>query len=569
MESEFRYSVSGEMCSIPRYVEKYEIQEYIDSGKFGDVFRARHITLEEPRALKVCRNPRVDLKEFLEEARRMTKLKSYENIVRIDDFGMPSSEFPHAWYVMEFVEGKTLKKMLKDGSLNEWGFSEKARCFDEVLKAIETAWQMGVPHRDLHPGNIKLIWYLFSLAPKILDFGTQLSGATNYDTKTDGLEKTLTALNDLLQIIFQREQGFVELWRETVIKKYKAVEEIPNITGIRKCFTNVEKAFRGRNKRVQQLHDEFLQHLRMGEGVLAIPLLVELSGIRMEELSRVYSSGGSVFTTLKELYAELAKMYVTRVGGEEGLQEYYKALKPYKEGLPEALRKTLYLGETLIFKYLEDNEFSRERVSLIAIDENGTNEDKLIGYSHQQQTIKAFWTNQVKGIRFTPLSHFDLINHESMKKNRRDKVQVNEKLKEFWNDSRSASLIADICHDFDLPLELLKNHKYVTTLLNLLHEEIKHFDESYPFFKGIDRWLQKGREVSAACRKLLELRINLERLTVLLPPPNRGGSNNPFSMQLLKLLRSKTRFYEQAQSDLARLPEVELLRRVINPFSLG
>jgi len=169
MPRELRYSVSGEVRSIPKHVESYELEEFIGNGQFGDVFRARYVPLEEPRALKICRNPQVQLAAFHTEAQRLCRLKNLSDtgIVRIDAFGLPSLAFPFAWYAMEFIEGKTLHEMMQDGSIHTWGFGAKSQCFQNMLTTIARASQVGVRHYDLHAGNIKLAGYLEALTPKV------------------------------------------------------------------------------------------------------------------------------------------------------------------------------------------------------------------------------------------------------------------------------------------------------------------------------------------------------------------------------------------------------------------
>lgn len=237
----FRYRVAGALRTIPRHLASYRVERYIGSGKFGDVFRVTHQHLREPRALKICTNPHIDLNQFRHEARRMVRLKLAkpkppldhlftnisDSLIRIDDFGPPSRAFPFAWYMMEFVKGRTLKNIVQGGSWFNQPLLKRLHCFMTIVAVIEAAMRAGVPHYDLHLGNIMITNSPRHFTPKVLDFGMQLSGQVRRprDVRTALYE----ALDDILHVVFRRDAEFIDYWQETVIRSFKTVEAIPDL----------------------------------------------------------------------------------------------------------------------------------------------------------------------------------------------------------------------------------------------------------------------------------------------------------------------------------------------------
>jgi serine/threonine-protein kinase len=147
-------------------IEGYEILEQIGEGAMGRIFKAMQLSMDRLVALKVLA-PKLAMNKkyvarFLREARLAGKLK-HENIVYVIDAGISNGVH---YYVMEYIEGKTLKEILAVRKM----LSEKEllRLALHMTRALEHANENGVLHRDIKPSNIIVSE---GRIPKLCDFG--------------------------------------------------------------------------------------------------------------------------------------------------------------------------------------------------------------------------------------------------------------------------------------------------------------------------------------------------------------------------------------------------------------
>jgi tRNA A-37 threonylcarbamoyl transferase component Bud32 len=131
---------------------EYEILDRVGAGAMGTVFKARHKRLNRVVALKVLKPSLARDKRYVDRLRREARIVaslSHPNIVTGFDLG---EEGGYHFFVMEFVEGKSLRALL-----SEWGtFAEDyvRRVARQVAQSLDHAYQRGVIHRDIKPGNI-------------------------------------------------------------------------------------------------------------------------------------------------------------------------------------------------------------------------------------------------------------------------------------------------------------------------------------------------------------------------------------------------------------------------------
>lgn len=149
--------------------EKYVITRLLGRGGMGSVYLATQRRLNRPVAVKVLLAHLVGSStmrtRFEREARIVARLR-HPAIVTIHDFGvLPSG---HAYLVMEYLDGHTLRKTIQSGPQPASRVLEILR---PVSEAIDAAHRAGVIHRDLKPENIMLVSDHERLAPRVLDFG--------------------------------------------------------------------------------------------------------------------------------------------------------------------------------------------------------------------------------------------------------------------------------------------------------------------------------------------------------------------------------------------------------------
>jgi serine/threonine-protein kinase len=149
---------------------KYRIDERLNEGGMGTVYRATHVLMEKTVAIKVLR-PSFAADEkivarFSREARAASRI-SHPNALSVTDFG--EDENGIVFLVMEFISGRTLKQLIRDeGPLPLTRVVEIVR---QVGDALNAAHQQGVVHRDLKSDNIMLVDTMASDYAKVLDFG--------------------------------------------------------------------------------------------------------------------------------------------------------------------------------------------------------------------------------------------------------------------------------------------------------------------------------------------------------------------------------------------------------------
>jgi serine/threonine-protein kinase len=149
---------------------RYRIQSLLGEGGMGTVWRAQHLRIGRPVAIKVL-NPDVprsplDVERFRREAEIAVRLSS-PHVVEVLDFG----EAPGGalYLVMELLQGESVRERLRrDGRLPPEEVSELLR---QLMRGLDAAHRAGIVHRDLKPENLWLVPEDGRDRLKILDFG--------------------------------------------------------------------------------------------------------------------------------------------------------------------------------------------------------------------------------------------------------------------------------------------------------------------------------------------------------------------------------------------------------------
>ena len=131
----------------------------------GNVYRAHHLRLDRPVAVKVL-GPELTGEGFaqalIREARAAAKLED-PRIVQVYD---ANEEGGIHYVIMQLVLGQTLEARIRQGG--PLPQKEALAVMGEILKGLETAHAQGIVHRDLKPANVMLAE---RGQVKIMDFG--------------------------------------------------------------------------------------------------------------------------------------------------------------------------------------------------------------------------------------------------------------------------------------------------------------------------------------------------------------------------------------------------------------
>ena len=149
---------------------RYKILRFLSSGGFGNTYEAEdeefgaHVAIKELFISGICKrdsdNRQVSIsvaenrqlfrkqkEKFRNEAARLRKI-NHPNVVKVrDEF----EENGTAYYVMDFVRGKSLDDMQRSGELNE---KRSVQYINQVLAALEAVHNVGILHLDIKPSNI-------------------------------------------------------------------------------------------------------------------------------------------------------------------------------------------------------------------------------------------------------------------------------------------------------------------------------------------------------------------------------------------------------------------------------
>ncbi len=138
---------------LGRFFPQLEIMRLLGRGGMGAVYQARQKQLDRVVALKVL-PPGVSqdpsfAERFTREARALAKL-THPRIVTLYEFGQADGLF---YFLMEFVDGVSLRKLLEGGRISP---REALAIVPQICEALQYAHDRGIVHRDIKPENILL-----------------------------------------------------------------------------------------------------------------------------------------------------------------------------------------------------------------------------------------------------------------------------------------------------------------------------------------------------------------------------------------------------------------------------
>ncbi|MGH2674386.1 MAG: Stk1 family PASTA domain-containing Ser/Thr kinase [Actinomycetota bacterium] len=169
---------------------RYEIETLLGQGGMARVFRGTDRVLGRTVAIKVLSPQFAGDEQFVTRFRREAQAAAglnHPNIVSVYDTGDQGDVH---FIVMEYVEGRTLRDVIRgEGALLPERAAEIA---EAVARALSSAHDAGLVHRDIKPGNIML-------TPegevKVMDFGIARTSTGDTLTQTAAILGTASYLS--------------------------------------------------------------------------------------------------------------------------------------------------------------------------------------------------------------------------------------------------------------------------------------------------------------------------------------------------------------------------------------
>lgn len=162
--------------------DRYEIIKTIGEGGMANVYLANDTILDRKVAIKVLRgdlsNDEKFIRRFQREALSVSNL-SHPNIVEVYDVGEEDGQY---YIVMEYIEGKTLKQLLK--KRETLTLPEVIDIMLQLTDGLAHAHESYIIHRDIKPQNIMI---LDNGLVKITDFGIAMALNATQLTQTNSV----------------------------------------------------------------------------------------------------------------------------------------------------------------------------------------------------------------------------------------------------------------------------------------------------------------------------------------------------------------------------------------------
>src|SRR5215475_10038960 len=161
------FTQSRNHSMIGETISHYRIIKRLGSGGMGEVYQAEDTRLRRPVALKMLlddgdSNAQARMR-FLREAQASSAL-NHPNIVTIYEIDEAVHDGERlSFIVMEYVEGRTLKEIVGECSIEE-----AIDIVMQIADALAQAHERGVIHRDIKPSNVIVTP---QKRAKVLDFG--------------------------------------------------------------------------------------------------------------------------------------------------------------------------------------------------------------------------------------------------------------------------------------------------------------------------------------------------------------------------------------------------------------
>jgi serine/threonine protein kinase len=289
---------------------RYRIEDEVGSGGMSTVYRAFDETLEREVAVKLMHSDissdPAALERFRREARTVAQL-SHPHVVMVIDAGEDDG---HPYIVFEHVRGETLKdRIRREGPLP---IAEAIAYAIEIGRALQTAHEQGLVHRDVKPQNVLIdeegrakvtdFGIALGLEPEGLTAAGRVVGTTDYVSPEQAMGRDVTAPSDVYSlgiVLFEMLTGSVPFKGESGVNvAMKHVSE--GLPDVQRRRPEVSAALAGVVERAtaKELDNRYRS---MGEFVS------DLEEVLTYETARAGESTGEATAILSALPANVAR----------------------------------------------------------------------------------------------------------------------------------------------------------------------------------------------------------------------------------------------------------------------
>ncbi len=158
----------------------YQRLASLGKGSMGQVYAAQHLETGERAVIKVLSDTLVEPHQVERFKREIRAALQLDHPGLIQSYTAGQDENGSWYYVMEFIEGNTVKTELLRGPMSEDWALEILR---QVAEALDYAWGFNLIHRDIKPENIMITG---DQQVKLCDMGLAKSLDTQNDLTASG-----------------------------------------------------------------------------------------------------------------------------------------------------------------------------------------------------------------------------------------------------------------------------------------------------------------------------------------------------------------------------------------------
>ncbi len=340
---------------------KYRLLEFLNSGGFSSVFRAREEMTNRIVAIKALAKtayPASRIKFLLTEFQAMSKIWGHPNIVSIHTVE-PGKDDYVAWIVMEYVEGKSLHDLMQEGALS---LTDTLNIGLDICRGLKIAHAHKIMHRDIKPQNILLTTEKeakvadFSIARifgETTEFAETMAGTRRYMAPEQhyGAYDYRADLYSTALILYQAVTGrFPFSGENREIDKKKAAGEIEEIHRCPEVLRNfLQKALHRQLPKRHQSADEMyedLDRIRQDEYVKQASQLID-------------ASVNSNNPRLAEALERYRKTFRLSLADAERINQnlFFQRRQKEENSKREKLATEVHRHYTLATRYIENQDF--------------------------------------------------------------------------------------------------------------------------------------------------------------------------------------------------------------------